>query len=107
MSTDKFILNENRIPVPVDLLTWARWFETADRRVCRTEHGEGDKKVIVSTVFLGLDHRFGTEGPPLLFETMVFGGPLDQEQDRYSTWDEAEIGHAQMVQRCRNAEVNP
>ena len=53
----------------------------------------------VSTVFLGLDHRYGNEGPPLVFETMVFGGPLDQECERYSTWEEAETGHKAMVGR--------
>lgn len=29
--------------------------------------------IIVSTVFLGIDHSFGVSGPPVLFETMVFG----------------------------------
>ena len=28
-------------------------------------------------------------GPPILFETMIFGGPEDQYTDRCSTWDEA------------------
>lgn len=49
--------------------------------------------VIVSTVFLVLDHNF-YEGPPILFETMVFNGPYDQTQVRYETWDEAVAGHA-------------
>jgi hypothetical protein len=57
----------------------------------------------VSTVFLGIDHRYGPDGPPVLFETMVFGGPLDQEQERCCTWDEAEMMHARMVERVRNA----
>ena len=53
-------------------------------------------------VFLGLDHSFGS-GPPLLFETMVFGGPLDEEMDRYTTWDEAEAGHKAMVKRVQES----
>jgi hypothetical protein len=48
-------------------------------------------------VFLGIDHNFFGDGPPILFETMVFGGPMDQDQRRYSTWDEAEFGHAAIV----------
>jgi hypothetical protein len=32
-----------------------------------------------------------------LFETMVFGGPLNGEMDRYATWDEAEAGHKAML----------
>ena len=84
-----------------DFMAWATWFESADRRVARTDLDGG---VFVSTVFLGMDHQWGN-GPPLLFESMVFGGPLDQEQDRYSTWDEAERGHAAMVRRA--SEVKP
>jgi hypothetical protein len=56
--------------------------------------------VDVSTVFLSLNHSF-TDGPPLVFETMVFGGPLDGEQDRYSTRADALAGHARMVERVR------
>lgn len=84
--------------VPADTMEWARWYEKADRRVDRTEVGN----VTVSTVFLGLNHQFG-DGPPLIFETLVFGGELDQEMDRYSTWDEAEAGHKAMIQRVREA----
>lgn len=35
--------------------------------------------MLVSTTFLGLDHRYGRDGLPLVFETMVFDGPWDQE----------------------------
>lgn len=53
----------------------------------------------VSTVFLGLDHSMHLSGPPILFETLIIGGPLDGEQRRYATWDEAERGHAEAVAR--------
>jgi len=33
--------------------------------------------VVISTVFLGLDYRRSRRGPPLLFETKVFGGSLE------------------------------
>ena len=48
--------------------------------------------MVVSTVFLGMDHSFDG-GTPVLFETMIFGGEYDQFQERYCTWDEAEEGH--------------
>ena len=52
----------------------------------------------VSTVWLGLDHSYD-EGPPLIFETMAFcDGPLDQEQRRYQTREQARAGHAEMVE---------
>jgi hypothetical protein len=60
------------------------------------------RKITVSTVFLGLDHASG-DGPPLLFETMVFNGPLHNDMDRYSNWTEAEMGHDAMVSRIAQA----
>lgn len=71
-----------------DILKWGMWFEKADRHVAKTEKED----IQVSTVFLGIDHSFG-DGPPLLFETMIFGGEHDGDQWRYSTWEEAEKGH--------------
>jgi len=77
------------------LFEWAHWFETAKRHIGDTKIGG----VRISTVFLGIDHGF--DSPPQLFETMVFGGPLDQEQVRYATFDEAREGHTKMVWRVR------
>jgi hypothetical protein len=71
-------------------------------------YGRTETVVRVSTVFLSLDHAFhvGTEkGPPLLFETMVFGLPDGAEyQDRYSTWEEAEAGHREVVRKLKQGE---
>lgn len=53
----------------------------------------------VSTVFLGIE----VSTPPRPFETMVFGGRLDGEQQRCSTWEEAERQHAFTVERVRKA----
>jgi len=91
----KYYILKERQPVEAhDALEWGRWFEKADRRVALTE---GDI-VSVSTVFLGLDHQFDGNGPPLLFETMIFGGPRDEETHRYGTWEEAEAGHKALVE---------
>jgi hypothetical protein len=68
---------------PVDVRRWAKWFETADR-IVREDRING---VRVSTVFLGLDAGCGS---PELFETMVFGGMLDQRTWRAATWAQAE-----------------
>jgi len=56
----------------------------------------------ISTVFLGIDHGF-REGPPIVFETMVFGGPLDEWQRRYATWDQAVAGHEETLDLVRQA----
>jgi hypothetical protein len=92
-----FIL-DGHDPKPAEFLEWALWFGANDRRVAWDKF-DG---VEVSTVFLGLDHRFG-DGPPLIFETMIFGGQLDEETERYSTWDEAVAGHKKMVERVRES----
>lgn len=84
----QYVLEGHTPVMCADLLEWAQKFEKANRIVAQDEIGE----VRVSTVFLGLDHSFGG-GVPILFETMIFGGPYDDFQRRYETWDEAEAGH--------------
>jgi len=51
--------------------------------------------------FLVIDHNFLVKGPPLVFETMVFGGERDQDCWRYATWQEAEVGHFKAVRELR------
>jgi hypothetical protein len=50
-----------------------------------------------------MDHGRGGDGKPVLFETLVFGGPLDGDMWRYCTWTEAEAGHASVVAICQAA----
>ena len=89
----KYVLDAAGNPKPEpDLMAWSKWFEKGDRVVAKTSVGEAE----VSTVFLGLDHSFGGSAP-LLYETMVFGGPFDGEQERYATKDQAQAGHAEWV----------
>lgn len=93
--SDKYIL-EGTKPVRCDDLThWAKWFDTANRHVGIYE----ENGVKVSTVFLGIDHNFGSNAEPILFETMVFGGHLDGEMSRYHTWEEASRGHEEWVRK--------
>lgn len=63
------------------------------RRVARTDIGDAR----VSTVFLILDHARRTKDPPVLFETIVFGGPRDGQCARYHTREEALAGHDRIV----------
>lgn len=95
--SDFYILDGHR-PIKTNLETWARWIEGADphRRVVETYVDD----ICVSTVFLGLDHSFN-HGPPMIFETMIFGGEHDEKQWRYSTWDEAVAGHDRAVRLVR------
>jgi len=100
--TDHYIEIDGR-PVPAtNLLAWASWYETADRIVGRTATRNGK----VSTVFLGLNHQWG-EGPPLIYQTMVSGGSLDQAQERYSSREDALIGHIAWVHRVLSSREHP
>ena len=94
-----YILEGKKAVQVGDTIEWAQKFESQDRVVAKDNVGETK----ISTVFLGLDHQYG-DGEPLLFETMVFGGELDQEMDRYSTWEEAEEGHKTMIEKVKQAQ---
>lgn len=92
----QYILDEHGEPHPCeDLLAWGRWMQTADRSVAADEPLPN---VRVSTIFLGLDHAFRRGAPPVLWETMIFGGPHDGYQDRYTSRAEAEAGHRRAVE---------
>jgi hypothetical protein len=53
-------------------------------------------------VWIGIDYRM-RPGPPLIFETMIFGGPLDQTQWRWPSEEAALAGHDQAVALVRDA----
>ena len=75
----------DKVPVPCDMDECSKSFG----RIIAKDNFDN---VEVSTVFLTMDHSFGS-GDPILFETMVFGGQYDDYQWRYSTYEEAEAGH--------------
>ena len=106
MSTDKYILIHKKVVPEPNMTKWGEWMQHSlneEKRVGRTTIKNQPGEILVSTVFLGLDHSF-REGPPLLFETLVFGGELNEEMERCSTWVEAEAMHKQMVKRVKQAE---
>ena len=107
-----YILDDDGNPVPEpDMIKSGRWLEenlhrrVVARSVIAADGTDmGDLKdwphddpglATVSTVFLWLDH--GWHGVPQLYETLVFGGEMDQEMDRYETREEALLGHAATV----------
>lgn len=97
----------DRVAVPCTLLEWAGYYEGADRVVAQTNV---PPHYHVSTVFLGIDHQWRAGGPPLIFETMIFGDyDAGEYQDRCSTWEQAEAMHARAVYMLteRNAKGIP
>jgi len=108
-NSGRYILNDaGEAEACDDLITWALWMEHGNRRVCQDmDEGEGAAKISVSTVFLGLDMRHVGQGEPILWETMVFGGPYDHEMRRYTSRDAAIAGHQEMCQKVSKAQPKP
>lgn len=118
---NKYILI-GRYPVAIEdnqLLQWGTWFGLHPRHVAFTEikprkpFRKGGKRmlnrvnhirkqrVIISTIFLALDHNyFG--GEPILFETWVRGGLHHDFMCRYHTIDDALDGHNELVKLYEN-----
>lgn len=111
-SSGRYILEDRKVVPCPDLYDWAAWYEKVEnRRVGCTKVG----RFTVYTTFLGIDHNFFGEGPPVVFETMIdfrydrpheetrFGrrrkvlGDFLPYQERYTTWEAAEEGHADAV----------
>ncbi len=90
----------DKVPTNVPLMEWAKWFETADRLVARTKLDD----VVISTVFLGLDHNFIEGAPPLFFETMTFGAD-DDLCERCSTWEQAVVQHQEVCARFNGGNI--
>jgi hypothetical protein len=91
-----------RTPILVDLMTWAQWMNDFEKRLVALTTTD---RFRVSTVFLGLDMNWSRSGDPVLFETMIFGGPLNEETWRYATYAEAERGHEHAVTQARIADA--
>lgn len=105
----------NRAGEAVELEVWAAMNEKRDyKHVAATVlPAMNDRPALrVSTVWLGLNHNYMLDGPPLIFETMVFVRPpltdfpveWDDGEDygyngcvRYTTEADALLGHLAVV----------
>lgn len=94
---------------PVNLDEYIQWCEQHCDVIggvsVRIAYSELAPDVDVSTIFMTLDHSFGF-GPPVLYETIVFGGPLNLYRRRYHTEEEALRGHEQTVAMLRGGSHN-
>jgi len=111
-----YLLDEANQIIEVTFDDWATRFSklpnrvTASTPIFRKPLKKGNPKMLrkinklrerimhVSTVFLGIDHGWGT-GKPILFETMVF---MDNDwggiyQHRYYTYEDALVGHKETI----------
>jgi hypothetical protein len=94
----------------VDAVTWAANFDVLDRKVATARVVEGARPAqscVVSTIFVGLDMNW-FDGPPLIFETMVFGPVrLDEECWRWDTEARALSGHEHVVAQVCSSMCTP
>ena len=92
-------LDENKNAVPCSTEIWAKQFTEMFKN--KTKHVAQDiiEGCLVSTVWLGIDHQWGIDEAPLLYETMVFDKYFREIYcARCSTWQEAEEGHKEAIQ---------
>jgi len=95
MDGNYILIGQTAVEEP-DLLKWAKWFEeNQETRIVKQTTIPGG--LWLSTVFLGLDYRYGG-GPPLLFETMLFRDGEGDECWRDCTWLEAEARHRSVLE---------
>lgn len=98
-------LDENKNPIPCSLEEWG--MQLREMKKNNTKHVCEDtiNGNWISTIWIGIDHQDDDNGPPLLFETMVFDNDGSWNEiyiDRYSTWQEAAEGHKKAVEWVRN-----
>ena len=97
-----YVLDEaNHVVETTDINVWGHFMEER-RHIGWTGI---NSECHVSTVFIGIDHRIMGAGPPILFETMIFGGPksIDERTWRYASYDDAITGHKMAVAKVRTA----
>jgi hypothetical protein len=97
-----YILDKDNKPIKSNVIQCGEWME--DNPCVKALKQEHIGNIYVSTVFLGLDHAWYGK-IPVLWETMIFGGEHDQYQDRYTSVENAEIGHQFAVQLVKNSNI--
>jgi hypothetical protein len=98
-----YVLDKKNNPIAKPSLEAAKWLDDNDHRriVKRDEIGD----ILISTVFLGLDHSWTPGGNPVLWETMIFGGEHDHYQDRYTSHEDAIEGHKKALKLVNKKEI--
>ncbi len=93
----------NQEPVRCSLEEYAKYMQLESNRIIKQTEV---KKLIVSTIFTGIDYSFGL-AEKKLFETIIFG--LDEEihpKWQYATWNDAIKKHHELIQTIENEDIN-
>jgi hypothetical protein len=100
MRPEFYILNDNGDPIETTFEAWVSWMAQNHEACVVAQNVISEKPhVRVSTVFLGRDQGspFDWNGPPILFETMVFADGQSERSQRYCTREEALRGHSRSI----------
>ena len=92
------VIDKTYTPCPT--LEWAEQLEELNDLHMKHVADDYINNNRISTIWLGVDHQWNENAPPLLFETMVFkDGDYGNKIycSRYSTWQEAEEGHKRAI----------
>jgi hypothetical protein len=81
---------------PNVIFKWGKDFKNPKYQIVKQSKLENG--LFVSTVWLGIDHSFTEIGPPIIFETMIFGKDV-LDCMRYSTEEQALKGHEQLCRK--------
>jgi hypothetical protein len=96
-----YVLDENNNPVLENNPTVASVWLDKNLERCIVAQDNVDVDVMLSTVFLGLNHSF-IPNKVLIYESLWFGGPFDGEMKRYSNKEDALSGHEKMLQQYKD-----
>lgn len=77
----KYYIERDKVPVEVDMMEWAKWFESTDRRVRWHKLSDGTE---LSTVFVGMPVG-------AIYEGIAFGGQPEFRDRTISRTDNREI----------------
>ena len=103
MALDRYIEVDGVLVLENDPHKWNDYMRGRDHRIAKTHI---TPIVYVSTIFLGIDHNFSGEGLPLLYETMIFGGPRNHQESWHATRAEALVGHQAVVEAEKLAQTS-
>lgn len=99
-----YVLKDGVPVAEYDTAAAGRFFNDTKARIVQQDYfpdprGEDHDDILISTVFLALDHNHRLSGPPVLWETMIFweGSDLDDYQRRYTSLDAARRGHSKAL----------
>jgi hypothetical protein len=98
-----YILRNGEVVEEPDYQKWSAWFESDFQEVELVAESRLGTST-VSTRFLALDMTLSQDSPPLVFETRVKGGWLDNQWERFASLEEAAAGHESWVERVQQAD---